>query len=341
MAKYTVMILHEGGKPLVAERLEIPIPKPGEALVRLQYAALNHRDLWIRKGAYGNISGLPCVPGSDGFGTVKIVGSEADKHWMGSSVVLFPTLNWGDDDAAPLSAWRILGVPDSGTFAEYLLVPVTQLFPAPKGLSPQEAAALPLAGVTAHRALFRRGGLKAGEKVLITGIGGGAAHFLLQFAAAAGAEVWVTSSSHEKIDAAKKLGAKGGILYSSESWAEELKATAGAFDLCVDSAAGVGWNGICEVLKPGGRLVFFGATRGAPQLPMRKIFFKQLSLLGTSMGSRLDFQAMLEFVQEKKICPVIDKVFPLEEAEAALQHMERGSQTGKIVLEVPKAESLP
>ena len=335
MAGYLAMVLHEGGKPLIAKRREVPTPKPGEALVHLSHAALNHRDLWIRKGSYGNITGLPCVPGSDGFGTVAAVGSETDRHWIGTSVVLFPALEWGDVDATPRPDWRILGVPDSGTFAEYLLIPVAQLFIAPNGCTPEEAAALPLAGVTAHRALFRRGELKAGEKVLITGIGGGTAQFLLQFAIAADAEVWVTSSSPEKIEAAKKLGARGGVLYTQETWSDELIQAAGSFDLCVDSAAGAGWGGICEALKPGGRLVFFGATRGAPAVPMRKIFFKQLDLRGTSMGSARDFRAMLEFVQEKNIHPVIDAVFPLEEIEVALQQMERGSQTGKIVLRIP------
>ncbi len=265
MTQYTAMVLREAGKPLAAEQREIPSPKPGEALVRLTHAALNHRDLWIRKGAYGNITGLPCIPGSDGFGKVESVGSEADKRWIGSSVVLFPALEWGEDDSAPHSAWRILGVPDAGTFAEYIVIPTAQLFPAPKNFTPEEAAALPLAGVTAHRSLFRRGGLKAGEKVLITGIGGGTAQFLLQFAVAAGADVWATSSSAEKIGAAKKQGAKGGVLYTSESWPEELIRDAGLFDLCVDSAAGPGWSGICDALKPGGRLVFFGAiARSAP-----------------------------------------------------------------------------
>ena len=329
------MVLREAGQPLVAEHPEIAPPKPGDARVRLHAAALNHRDLWMRKGAYGNMNGLPCVLGSDGYGIVEAVGSQSDAAWIGFPVVIFPSLDWGSDDAAPGPSWRILGVPDAGTFAEYLCVPVSQLFHAPKNLTPEEAAAIPLGGVTAHRALFRRGSLKAGEKVLITGIGGGVAQFLLQFAAAAGAEVWVTSGSREKIDAAKKLGAEGGVLYSSPSWAEELVKTAGSFDLCVDSAAGEGWAGICEVLKPGGRLVFFGATRGAPEVPMRKAFFKQISLLGTAMGSARDFQAMLDFVQTKDIHPVIDSVFSLEQAEEALRRMDQGSQNGKIVLRIP------
>jgi NADPH:quinone reductase-like Zn-dependent oxidoreductase len=328
------MVLREAGKPLETERREIPVPKPGEALVRLHYAALNHRDLWMRKGAYGNVAGIPGVPGSDGYGIVEAVGSKNDSERIDSKVVIFPSLDWGDDDTAPGPLWRILGLPDPGSFAEYIVVQVSQLFRAPDNLSPEESASLPLAGLTAHRALFRRGGLKAGEKILITGIGGGVAQFLTQFAVAAGAEIWVTSGSSEKIEAAKKLGAKGGVLYTSASWADELVQTAGHFDLCVDSAAGSGWNGICETLKPGGRLVFFGATRGAGEIPMRKAFFKQISVLGTAMGSARDFQAMLDFVQAKNVRPVIDSIFPLEEAEQALTRMDQGLQTGKIVLRI-------
>ncbi len=334
MKAYKALVLQEAGKPPVLEQKEIPHLKPGEALVRLTYAALNHRDLWMCKGAYGNISGLPCVLGSDGFGTVQAVGSEADKNWIGTPVVIYPALEWGDDDAAPDPAWRILGVPDAGTFAEYVVVPVKQLFHAPPNLLPEESASLPLAGLTAYRALFRRGELKEGEKVLITGIGGGAAQFMLQFAVAAGAEVWVTSGSQDKIDGAKKLGAKGGALYSNADWAEELIRMAGNFDLCVDSAAGSGWAQICEALKPGGRFVFFGATRGAPEIPMRKAFFKQIDLRGTAMGSANDFSAMLAFVETRKIKPVIDTVFALEQAGEAFQRMDGGLQTGKIVLQI-------
>jgi len=334
MTTCTAFVLHEGGKPLVAERREVPVPKYGEALVRLHFASLNHRDLWMRKGAYGKVTGLPCVLGSDGFGTVEAVGSKDDEKWFGKSVLLYPAIGWGDDDNAPEPAWRILGVPDAGTFAECILISVDQLFVAPSNLSSEEAASLPLAGVTAHRSLFRRGGLKAGEKVLLTGIGGGAAQFMLQFAVAAGAEVWVTSGSPEKIEAAKKFGAKGGVLYTAPKWDEELIQTAGYFDLCVDSASGSGWAGICEALKPGGRLVFFGATRGAPDVPMRKAFFKQIDIRGTAMGSARDFADMLAFVESHNIKPVIDSVFALDRVEDALHRMDQGLQNGKIVLKI-------
>ena len=335
MAGYKALVLSEAGQPLRVEQRTLQVTQPGEALVRLGCAAVNHRDLWIRKGAYGVVAGLPGVLGSDGFGMVEAVGSQTDAAWIGLPVVIFPSLEWGDNDAAPGPNFRILGIPEAGTFAEFISIPVSQLFHAPKNFSPEEAAALPLAGVTAHRALFRRGGLRAGEKVLITGIGGGVAQFLLQFALAGGAEVWVTSGSPEKISAAKKAGATGGVSYGSSTWAAELVKASGHFDLCVDSAAGSGWAGICEALKPGGRLVFLGATQGAPEVPMRKAFFKQLSLLGTAMGSARDFADMLAFVQTKNLRPAIDAVYPLDQVEQALDRMDKGLQTGKIVLKMP------
>ena len=339
MPSHLAAVLRKEGEPLFLEQVETRAPGPGEALVRLSHAALNHRDLWIRQGAYGRMTGLPCTLGSDGFGHVEAVGSEADKQWVGRGALLYPGLDWGTSDEAPGPAWRILGVPDAGTWAEAVTIPVAQLYAAPEGLTPAEAAALPLAGVTAHRALFRRGGLSetgaAGpQRVLITGIGGGVARFALQFALAAGAEVCVTSGSEAKLRAAVAAGARGGILYTTAEWGAALARDAGAFDLCIDSAGGSGWTQICEALRPGGKLVYFGATRGAGEIPMRKAFFKQLDILGTALGSPNDFRDMLEFVQEKKIRPAIDSEFALADAEKALARMESGGQTGKIVLRI-------
>jgi NADPH:quinone reductase-like Zn-dependent oxidoreductase len=237
---------------LAFEPRPLPELQAGEALVRLRFAALNHRDLWIRKGQYAGIA-LPCVLGSDGQGMVEAVGPGVDATWVGKDVILFPSLNWGQKDPAPGAEFRILGMPDDGTLSEVVRIPATQLFASPAHLAPEAAAALPLAGLTAHRALFYRGGLRPGEKVLVTGIGGGAAQFLLQFAVAAGAEVWVTSGSEAKIEAARQSGAKGGVLYTGADWAKDLKQAAGSFDLCVDSAAGAGWAGILDLLEPGGR----------------------------------------------------------------------------------------
>jgi NADPH:quinone reductase-like Zn-dependent oxidoreductase len=339
MATHLAAILKKEGEPLSIERVETPTPRAGEVIVRLRAAALNHRDLWIRKGAYGKMAGLPCVPGSDGCGIVEAVGSSADDGWIGKAVVINPSLDWGDSDEAPGASWRILGVPDSGTFAERVRVSVAQLHDAPAGWTPEEAAALPLAGLTAHRALFRRGGLEPEQRVLLPGIGGGVAQWALRFARAAGTEVWVTSSSQEKIEAAKQSGARGGVLHTAPGWGAALAAAlddaTGPFDLCVDSAGGAVWPEACDALRPGGKLVFFGATLGAGEVPMRKAFFKQLSILGTAMGSPRDFADMLAFVARHDLRPPVDAVFDLADVEAALARMDAGAQTGKIVLRIP------
>lgn len=337
MGTHLAAILKKEGEPLAVERVETPAPRAGEAVIRLRAAALNHRDLWMRKGAYGKTAGLPCVMGSDGCGTVEAVGDSVDDAWVGKAVVINPSLDWGESDEAPRSNWRILGIPDDGTFAQRVRVSVAQLHDAPNGWSPEEAAALPLAGLTAHRALFRRGGLVEGanQRVLLPGIGGGVAQWALRFARAAGAEVWVTSGSAEKIEAAKKAGAAGGILHREPGWGAAIAEQAGAFDLCVDSAGGAVWPEACEALRPGGRLVFFGATLGAGDLPMRKAFFKQLAILGTAMGSPRDFADMLAFVARHDLRPPVDAVYDLADVEAALARMDAGAQTGKIVLRVP------
>jgi NADPH:quinone reductase-like Zn-dependent oxidoreductase len=296
----------------------------------------------MRQGAYGQMAGLPCTLGSDGCGTVVLVGADADAGWLGRRVVINPSLEWGDAAAAPGAHWRILGVPNHGTFAEYLCVAVSQLYDAPADWSAEEAAALPLAGLTAYRALFTRGGLtttppREGEqpaRVLITGIGGGVAQWALLLARAAGAQVWVTSGSPTKLTAARTAGAAGGVLYTEDHWGEALSKTAGAFDVCIDSAGGAGWSEIIDALAPGGRLVFFGATRGAGEIPMRKAFFKQISILGTSMGSPHDFADLLSLVAAHAVRPPLDAVFEFSDIENAFARMAAGEQTGKIVLRI-------
>jgi NADPH:quinone reductase-like Zn-dependent oxidoreductase len=201
-------------------------------------------------------------------------------------------------------------------------------------LSDVEAAALPLAGLTAWRAAMSRAQVKGGERVLIGGIGGGTALFALQFAIAAGAEAWVTSSSAEKIARAVALGAKGGFDYTKPGWAEPARAEAGGlFDVIIDSAGGAGFESLIDLAAPGGRIAFFGATRGNPSvLPMRKIFWRQLSLLGTTMGSPHDWATMLSAVERHQMRPIVTGVFPFERAAEAFDLMERGGQFGKIVL---------
>ncbi|MCS6990058.1 MAG: zinc-binding dehydrogenase [Chloroherpetonaceae bacterium] len=315
--------------PLQLKSVDAPSISDREALVKLHAAALNHRDLWIQKGQYAGLK-FPIILGSDGAGVVVEC---ADASWIGKDVVINPSLDWGERETAQQKSFRILGLPDNGTFAEFVKVPIQNLCEKPKHLSWTEAAALPLAGLTAYRALFSRAGLKPKEKVLITGIGGGVALFGLQFALAIGADVWVTSGSDDKIAKAIALGAKGGANYNDANWDSELKSV--GFDVILDSAGGDGFLKLIELAAMGGRIVFVGATKGAPSsLPMTRVFWKQLSILGSTMGSPKDFSQMLDLVNAKRIVPIVSDVLSLSAAEQGLRKMDGAAQFGKIVLQI-------
>jgi NADPH:quinone reductase-like Zn-dependent oxidoreductase len=323
----------------VAERLAlqdvpVPVPAAGEALVRIAAAALNHRDEWIRLGQYAKIR-AGVIIGSDGCGVVESVGTEADKHWLQQEVILNPSLAWGTDETAQdPQNFTILGLPQNGTFAEYTIIPVANLAPKPAHLTPAQAAALPLAGLTAYRAVVTQSRVQAGQNVLVTGIGGGVAQFAAQFAAALGANVWVTSGTQEKIERAKQiLGARGGAIYKHDGWEKALVAEAGEFDVVIDSAGGAGVNGLLAMLRYGGTYTFFGATAGnPPEVNWRAIFWRQIRLQGTTMGSNAEFAAMVELVSKKKIVPVVDSERSFADILRAFDVMSSGSQFGKLVV---------
>ncbi len=309
-----------------------PVPAQGEVVVTLRAAALNHRDLWIKLGQYAGIV-YPCIPGSDGAGLVTMLGAGVDAAWLGREVIVNPALEWGSEERAQGAAFSILGLPRAGTMAEQVAVPVTQLSTKPPHLDWAEAAALPLAGLTAWRALMSRAQLRPGERLLVSGIGGGVALYALQFAVALGAEVWVTSGSEEKIARAVALGARGGFLYRDAAWAKAAVKRPGPFSVVIDSAGGAGFEQIIDATAAGGRIVVFGATCGnPPALPLRKLFWRQISLLGSTMGSSADWAAMVDFVTKNRIRPMVSEAFPLNEANAAFDLMERGGQFGKIVV---------
>lgn len=312
-----------------------PIAKAGEVLVEIKAAALNHRDVWIKSGQYAGLK-FPCIPGSDGAGVVSAVGEGVSAEWIGREVIINACFDWGADERAQRADFSILGLPREGTLAEAIAVPVGQLATKPAHLSWVEAAAVPLTGLTAWRALLTRAQLVPEDRVLITGIGGGAAVWALLFAIAHGAETWVTSSSADKIARATKLGAKGGALYTEPGWPEKLtQAAGGRFNVIIDSAGGPGFEALIDLAAPGGRIAFFGATRGNPPLlPMRKVFWRQLSLLGTTMGSPSDWWAMTQYVSMRQLRPVISDVFEFDRAAEAFALMERGGQFGKIVVEM-------
>lgn len=324
-------------QPAVLREVPQPQPAAGEVLVQLHAAALNHRDVWIQKGQYAGLK-FPSTLGADGSGEVAALGDGATGWQVGDAVIIYPGVDWGDSKRAQGRNFRVLGMPDAGTFAQYIAVPAAYLRPRPPHLSWQQAAALPLAGLTAWRAAFGRAQLLAGERVLVTGVGGGVALVAAQLAAAAGAEVWVTSGDDDKLARALALplGLRGGLSYRAENWGRTLtQAAGGPFDVIIDSAAGEGFGTLLDVAAPGGRIVFYGGTLGnIPQLPPAKVFWKQLSILGSSMGSYQDFDAMLAFVNQHQLVPVVDKVFPLAEGEAALRYLEAGRQLGKVVLAI-------
>lgn len=326
------LVLQKPGTPLIVEERQDLEPNPGEAVVQLKAAALNRRDFWIMQDRYPGIK-TPIILGSDGAGVIATVGADVDEGRVGQEVVINPGMYWGDDPKAQSETFQILGLPRDGTLAEAVVVPVEQLHPKPAHLNWAEAAALPLAGLTAYRALFAQGGLREGDTVLVSGIGGGVATFVLLFAAAAGAPVWVTSSSPAKIDRAKKLGAEGGFLYTSGDWPEEAEKQNVRPSLVIDGAGGPGFTQLIDVVRPGGRIVNYGATAGAPEgLNLRKVFWKQLHLIGSTMGNPDQFRAMIDFVTEHRIKPVVDRVIPLEKGNDAFNCLAKSSQFGKVAI---------
>jgi len=327
------LVLDGVGKSLELREVPTPVAGAGEAVVRVVAAAINHRDLWIQKGQYAGLK-FPIVLGSDGVGVVHECGADVDASWEGRAVVLDPSLHWGDDPRAQGRDFRILGLPDDGTFAEYVRVPASQLHARPGHLTDAEAAALPLAGVTAYRAVVTHGEVRKGMRVLVTGVGGGVSAFALQIAHSQGAEVHVTSSQDGKLARAHAHGASFGANYTKETWVQELKAKAPeGYDLIVDSAGGDGFASLLELARPGGRIVFYGATRGNPKgLDLRRIFWKQLRLQGTTMGTAADFAGMLKLYTDARLRPVVDRTFPLDAANEAFAHVSAAAQFGKVVL---------
>jgi zinc-binding alcohol dehydrogenase/oxidoreductase len=312
----------------------LPELEADEVKIQLKAAALNHRDEWARQGLYPNLKD-GVVMGSDGAGIVVEVGSNLSPEWNGKEVLINPSIHWGINEKAQSKEFTILGIPTNGTLAEYIQVKIDRIHQKPTHLTWEEAAALPLAGLTAYRALFVKGGLQIGEKVLVTGFGGGVAQFVTQYAIAIGAEVYVSSSSFEKIKTAIDLGAKAGFDYKENDWPAKALDLTGGFDLVVDSAMGDTLNNLIDVLKPGGKLVYYGATKGNPtEFNARKVYWNQLQILGSTMGSDKNFEDMMSFVSKFNIKPVVDQVFELSNAAAAFERMKAGKQMGKIVVKM-------
>jgi NADPH:quinone reductase-like Zn-dependent oxidoreductase len=334
------MVLRELGGPekLAYDDVPEPEPGPGETVVRLHAAALNRRDVFATRGQYPGArpEALPVILGSDGSGEVVARGEGAAGPDEGTEAVINPALYWGEDPRKPGKEYRILGLPDDGTFAEFVKVPAENVFPKPSHLSHEEATAIPLGALTAYRALVTRGGLQEGETVVVPGVGSGVATFVVQMAVALGARVFVTSGSDEKVERAKQLGAEGGVNYNAEDWSRKLKGMTGGVDLSVDHVGGEAFDALVSLARPGGRIVIFGATSGpAPKVTTIRISLKNLDVLGTAMGTSEEFGAMLDLYAEHGLHPTINETFSLEETAKAMQYMEEGEGIGKIVLEIP------
>lgn len=328
------LILQAAKEPISCQETTQPTPASGQVLVKISAAAINHRDVYITQGLYPGVV-TPIILGSDGTGEIVALGEGVESIWLNQSVVLNPSMGWEDATNAQPKAYQILGMPKNGCFAEYIAIDLQQVYKKPAHLSAEQAAALPLAGLTAYRALFSRAALQKNERVLISGVGGGVALLACQLAIAAGAEVYVTSGSEQKIAQAIALGAKGGVNYKDDNWHKALlKKANGGFDVIVDSAGGDGFKYFLDLANMGGRIVFYGGTRGSFKVNPQKVFWKQLSLLGSTMGSTKEFGQMLDFVAQTKLIPVVDSTWTLEEGAAAFDYMHEGKQFGKIVFKI-------
>ncbi|XOV90849.1 MAG: zinc-binding alcohol dehydrogenase family protein [Bacteroidota bacterium] len=319
-----------GDRDLNIELVEVEKPeiKSGQCLVKLKAASLNRRDFWITVGKYPNIK-ENVILGSDGSGEVV----EGPDNWLGKKVIINPNIDWGDNPVAQSKEYEILGMPKDGTLAEYITVDEDRLVEKPKFLSFSQAACFPLAGLTAYRACFKKGEIQEGSKVLVTGIGGGVAQFAVSFSKAVKAEVYVTSSSDGKISDAVSLGAKGGFNYKKEDWVKTAKKEVGPFDVIIDSSGGNLVDKYLKVTKPGGKIIIYGASAGrAEGFDLPRLFWQQISIIGTSMGNDEEFSEMVEFIDINQIKPIIDKEFPMEKYRDAFRRFVDKDHYGKVVL---------
>ena len=323
--------IHEDGGPevLVLEEAPDPAAGPGEVLVRLRASALNHLDVWIRKG-------LPSVPkprilGADGAGVVEALGDGVSGFEPGERVVLNPGIEVGGGRI------HVIGEHGDGTNAELIAVPATNVHPIPDTLSFEEAAAFPLVFETAYRMLVTRAGLREGEWVLAWGIGGGVATAILAIGKALGANVMVTSSSEAKLERARELGADATVNHATGDVKEAVKEATGGrgADIVVETVGEATWATSLQIAAPGGRITVCGATSGPnPPAALHRVWWKQLSILGSTMGTGEDFAGAFELVTSGRARPVIDTVLPLEEIRAGHERLEAGEQLGKIVLTI-------
>ncbi|MFC3419540.1 zinc-binding dehydrogenase [Salinicoccus hispanicus] len=328
-------VFHEKEKGMAGVKygdMAVPEPRQGEVRIRLKTAGLNHRDLMVPDRHQPGDPAL--VLGSDGAGIVDAVGQGVKKLGQGDAVIVNPALGWNENSDAPPAGFEIVGLPDHGTFAEYIVVPEENAVLKPEYLSWQEAGAYALAAMTAYRALFTRGGVKEGTRVLIPGGTGGAGIYLIQFAKAAGATVYVTSRSQEKREKALELGADFAI-DSEADWDDAMNGE--KVDVVIESVGASTFNKALDQLRKGGTIVAFGASTGdTVNFNLRKFFYGQFNFLGSTMASTDELHDMLKFSEKHNIRPLIDRSHTLADFKAAFDYLESADMMGKIALTIDK-----
>jgi NADPH:quinone reductase-like Zn-dependent oxidoreductase len=338
---------HGGPEEIMLDEVPRPVPGRGEVVVKLASAALNHLDIWVRSGIHGLRLDFPHVMGSDGSGTIDEIGEGVEGAFAGQGVLIDPGISCGrcefctKGEHSECLSFHLLGEHINGTFAEYVKVPAENIHPIPEHLSFDEAAALPLVFLTAWRMLITRGKMKAGEDLLIIGIGGGVAGAALLIGLALGARVIVTSGDSKKLERAVGLGAARGIDHNRQDISKEVRRLTDnrGVDLCFDSVGQATWTESLKCLARGGRMVTCGATSGpVVETDIRRIFWNQLTIIGSTMGNRNDMREMLRFVERTSLRPIIDSVTPMKDARAAHEKMLRGVQFGKLVLKISEQD---
>ena len=340
------VVIHEHGGMDQLKVKEVPEPKftEDEVVLKVHSAGLNHLDIWVRKGRGGLKLPNPHILGSDAAGVVVAAGANVTNVTVGDKVILNPGLSCGfceycnRGEQSECISFGIVGMTRPGTFAEQVAVPSCNVFPKPSHMSFSEAGAFVLSHLTAWRMLMTRAQLKPGQIVLIHGIGGGVALSALQLAKLAGAEVIVTSSSDEKLDRAGQIGADHTINYKTVDDVAQhvIDVTSGTgVDIVIDTVGAATWPIDFSAVRRGGKIVLCGVTSDAEAVTnLRTLYWKQLTILGSTMGSNEDFHQMLKAITTAKLKPVIDSVAMLENIKDAMRKMETGEQFGKIVIKV-------
>jgi NADPH:quinone reductase-like Zn-dependent oxidoreductase len=335
-------IFHETGGPEVVRIEEVPTPRPGpgEVLVQVKAAAMNHLDLWIRRGLPIDTT-MPHIGGSDIAGVIAEAGEGVDPARVGERVVVNPSLWDGTcewcrrGEQSMCVRFRILGEHTDGGFAEYVAAAADHVYRLPDGYAFEQAAALPISYMTAWRALHSRARLQPGEDVLVLGASGGTAIAAVQIAVGIGARVFAVTSGAANVERLRGLGATFVYDRSEQDWSAALHADTGkrGVDVVVENVGLATWKGSMRALAQGGRLVTYGATTGPRvEIDVRAVFWKQLSVLGSTMASKAEFEAMLQAAFSGELRPVVDSVMPLDHAREAHERLEAGGQFGKIVL---------